>query len=274
MAARNIFSRAQFAWGMTPEGMQVRTVQSIKLNRDAAHYNIDPFVTGGTTQLYPLGTEVWWGDRKFKYAKMGASAGAVSTLMQSVVPLVGHIDEVCSTTAVAGDKTINFTPNTVTTDNLAANELQDGYIYINDDTGEGYLYRIKSHPAIIGGTSGVLTLYDPIVVATGASTTATVLHHPLQSVIIHPSPPTAPVVGCCVCAVTGGDYCWLQTWGPCPVLCAGTIVIANNVIPSATADGGVDPAASNGTDAELQQIGVCMAVNATTEETLIDLRIG
>lgn len=261
-------------WLTWPSGMMLRRMPSIHGGRVIRDGRVDPFVTGGSTQLYPLGSELWWADRKFKYAKMGASAGVVGKLYQSVVPLAGHIDEVASGTA--GNTTISFTPNTATTDDLAANELADGYIYINDDTGEGYAYRIRSHSAIVGATSGTLTLYDDIKVTLGGSATATVIHNPYRAVILHPSPPTAQYVGVTVCAVTGGDYCWLQTWGPCPVLTDGTIVVGGGVMASDNVDGSVEawvPETDTTGEVETMPVGFVMAVNADTEYSLIDLRI-
>ncbi len=264
----NYTRRPKFqAWQQTKDGMQLRIPASIVGSRRAEDADIDPFVTGGTTQLFPLGTELWWGDRKFRYAKAGVTALATGKLMQSVVPLAGHIDEVASGTA--GNYTINFTPNTVTTDNLAANELQDGYIHTNSGTGLGYMFRIMSHPAIVGGVSGVLTLYDDIKVTLASTPKATVIHHPMQSVIIQPAAPTAMCCGVTVCAVTGSDYCWLQTWGPCAVLAVGTLVIKNAVVPGTTA-GGVMARI----DFQIEpDVGIVIAVNAATEYAAIDLRI-
>lgn len=224
---------------------------------------INPFVTGGSTQLYPLGTQLWYGDRKFAYAKAGASALAVGILYQSVVPLAGRINETIGT-AAAEATTIGFTPAVAVTDDVTANEFADGYLHINDVTGEGHMYRIKSHPAITGGTSGTLTLYDPIVVATVSGTSeGTIIHNRFRNVIIHASPQTAMLAGVAVCTVTASDYCWLQVKGPCACLVEGTHVIGDFVVPSATTDGAVMPSAAVETDGP--PVGHVMAVNATTE---------
>jgi len=269
MAFRNLSQEFGFKFlQQTVEGMTIRIPPSDFKHMTVQDGHTDPFSTS-TTQLYPLGTELYYADRVFRYAQAGGTALAVGKLMQSVVPLAGHIDEAVAV-SVAGDTTLTFTPNTVTTDDLAANELADGYIYINDDTGEGYAYRIKSHPAITGGTAGVLTLYDPVLLATGASATATVLHHRYRKVIIHPSPPTAAIAGVTVCPIAANSYGWLQVQGLCPVLIDGTVVIKNSVVPSANTDGAVMAAI----DFQLEQIvGHVMAVNATTEYGAILLSI-
>jgi hypothetical protein len=184
-------------------------------------------------------------------------------LMQSVVPLAGHINEVVTAAAIAAN-TISFTPAVAVTDDMAANEFADGYLHFNASTGQGYMHRIRSHPAITGAVAGVLTLYDPIVVATVAATTkATILHHPLRKIIISDSPSTAQPVGVTVAAVAANAYCWIQYQGPCACLVGGTWIINDILVSSATTDGAIMPSAAFETDGP--EIGIAMAVNADTE---------
>ena len=254
----------------TNEGMHLRPpLHDVAFPDPSYPASIDPFAIS-SVQEFPLGTELWHGERKFRYAKAGGTALAVGKLMQGTVPLAGHIDEAVGE-PVAGDTTITFTPNTVTTDDIAKNALAGGYIYVNDDTGEGYMYQIKSHPALTGGASGTITLVDPINLALGASATCTVLYPTFYKAILHASPPTAHLLGVTVAAVTADYYCWLQVKGPCPVLTDGTIVIGDLVVPSANTDGAVMASAAIETDGP--QIGRVMAVNATTEYSAIWLML-
>jgi hypothetical protein len=195
--------------------------------------------TTDSTQKFPLGTRLscYGGQEVYRYALEGGAGVEVGALCQSLVPLAGHINEVCGSSAV-GATTLDFTPNTVTTDDLAANELAGGYIYIYDGVGEGYKYRVATHPAIVGGVSGTLTLYDPIKVAT-TGLLATVIHNPYYKFLIHPGPPTAMVVGWTVTAVTASHYTWLQTHGPCCALIDGTVIMGEEVRPSEDDDGAV-----------------------------------
>jgi len=192
-----------------------------------------------STQVFPLGTRLdcYGGTEVYRYALCGGSGVEIGALVQAVVPLAGHINEVCGSESI-GDTVIAFTPNTQTTDDLTKNELAGGYIYIYNGTGEGAKYRIKSHPAIVGAVSGDLTLYDPIRIATGGLV-ATVLHNKFRKFIIHPSPPTAVVLGWTVAGVTADYYCWLQTKGPLCALIDGTVVMGMEVRPSEDDDGAV-----------------------------------
>ena len=275
MADRNLNPRQ---WGtyFTEEGMQLLIPPS-GFEVNGIPGKVDPFGES-TTQQFPLGTKLVYADREFRYARMGGTVGVAGNLYQSVVPLAGHIDEAVNTFAAAAT-VIAFTPAVDATDDLAANELQDGYIYTNDDTGEGHLYRVKSHPAIAGAVSGNITLADPVVVAAVAATTCTVLHNPWRNVIIHPSPPTAPIVGAAVRAVTANSYCWLQVRGPCPILTDGTVVIGEDVVASDATDGAVEPAdlalteAAPPTGHGERHLGFVLAVNATTEYSLVWLNL-
>ena len=122
--------------------------------------------------------------------------------------------------------------------------------------------RVATHPAITGGTSGTLTLYDPIKVAT-TGLLATVMHNPYYKFLIHPAPQTAPVIGWTVTAVTASHYTWLQTHGPCCALIDGTVVMGQVARPSEDDDGAV--AAQDfdeADDANLGSVGWVMEIGA------------
>lgn len=243
----------------------------------------DPFGQSAT-QLYPLGTKLVYGLREFRYAKMGAGIGYPGCVYQTVVPLAGHLDEVVDS-AIIGATTVSFTPAVVTTDNLAANELADGFLITNGtETGMGQLYRIKSHPAIVGAVAGTLTLWDPIRVAFHADLTASVLHNPYRNIIIHPSPATARMVGVCPIAVTANYYFWAQTKGLSPVLVDGTTIVAGETViasPGTVGGTGIDGAcsllvpteAAPPTGGNRQKIGVVETVPAAADYAIINLQL-
>jgi hypothetical protein len=262
MAQLRNYDEKRYELRGTNEGMHIFMPPSQQFPMIRTPSKVDPFSTT-TVQEFPFGTELWYADRRFRYARC-SSVGAltIGKLVQSTVPLAGHIDEAVDV-PVTGDTVIAFTPNTVTTDDIAANALADGYIYINDDTGEGYMYRIKSHPALTGGASGNITLCDPLNLTLGASATATVIYPPYRHFILHPSPLTALPLGVTVAPFAASEYGWLQYQGPCAVLIQGTAVAGDFVVPSATVDGAVMPSAAVETDGP--PVGNVIAVNADTE---------
>lgn len=231
----------------------------------------DPYGTGGTTQLYPLGTLYRQfyagGERWFRYVKNGATLMARGKLYQSKAAVAGHTNRPLSAVA-AGATTIDITP---TTTNVAANEYQNGWLHINDVDGEGIAYRVKSHPAITADAAGTITLYDPIKIATTANSEGTLTYNPYEGLIVHPSPLTAPAIGVPLAAIAASAFGWVQTKGPCAVLTQGTIVAGDFVVPSATVDGAVMPSAAVETDGP--PVGKVMSVNADTEYSIINLSI-
>jgi hypothetical protein len=238
MAARNISVKRVWNLRQNRAGQVFNIPPDDTLARIVLPDEVDPYTTD-STQKFPLGTRLscYGGQEVYRYALEGGAGVEVGALCQSLVPLAGHINEVCGSSAV-GATTIDFTPNTVTTDNLVANELAGGYIFIYDGGGEGYKYRVASHPAIVGAVLGTLTLYDPIKVAT-TGLVATVMHNPYYKFLIHPAPPTAMPIGFTVTAVTASHYTWLQTHGPCCALIDATVVMGQPCTPSTEDDGAV-----------------------------------
>lgn len=241
MASRNISVKRVWNSRQNKAGQILDIPPDDNLARIVLPDEVDPYTTD-STQKFPLGTRLscYGGQEVYRYALEGGAGVEVGALVQALVPLAGHINEVCGSSAVAAT-TIAFTPNTQTTDDLAVNELAGGYIYIYDGAGEGYKYRVASHPAIVGGVSGTLTLHDPIKVAT-AGLVATAIHSPYYKFLIHPSPPTAMPIGWTVTAVTASHYTWLQTHGPCCALIdsgGAAVVMGQPCVPSAEDDGAV-----------------------------------
>jgi len=260
MTARNVTNPRRFTQVSLEEGMVLTIPCDDNLRDIVMPGSVDPYAESATQQ-FPLGTKLEYGEEVYRYAKEGGAGVEIGALVQSIVPLAGHINEVCGSGAI-GDTTLDFTPNTQTTDDMALNEFARGYVYIYDGAGEGAKYLIKSHPIIVGAVSGVLTLYDPIRIAT-AGLVATVIHNKYYGFLIHPGPPTATVVGWTVAAVTASYYCWLQTKGPLCALIDGTVVMGGEVRPSEDDDGAVaaqdyDEAA----DADHGVVGTVMEIGA------------
>lgn len=226
-----------------------------------------------SVQKEELGTiRVLKDGRTFAYALAGATALGAGALTQGSAPDSNAHNEAIAASASIGAKTLTITFGGAVT----ANFYKDGYLHVNDATGEGHAYRIKAHPA---GTSSVLVdLYDPIRVALTASTSEITLTANIQSgVIIHGSPPTAVVAGVPPIAVTAAYYFWNQVKGWAAVLTEGTVVIGQAVVPSTATDGAVAPLAlteaTPNTGGGQLKVGTVMQVNATTEYSLINLGI-
>lgn len=226
-----------------------------------------PLFTQSATQKEELDTVREEQDgRTYAYSLAGATALAAGLVTQTAVATDNaHNEKLSATQSEAiGSYKVTMTFGGAVT----ASFFKDGYLWVNDDTGEGHMYRVKDNAA---GTSDVLvTLKDPIRVALVASTSEVSLIQNRQAlVVLAPSTLTGCPIGVPPIAVTAGYYFWNQVKGPAAVLVAGTVVIGNSVCVLTT-NGAVAPKA---TDSVLCTIGTVLRVNATTEYSLINLAI-
>ena len=199
-------------------------------------------------QKADLGTPLEYDDgRLYRYGLAGATALATGKLMQSVAPLAGHTNIACDVARAIGAESISATLNTTA---AAIDIYAEGYVHINDATGEGYLYRIakacSAGDAHAAATStGVLTVnlaagVTVQVALVAATSEVSFTRNTYHSVIIHPSPPTAELAGVTQRAVTALYYCWLQRKGTCTVLGDGTLLAGLPIQASITVDGAVE----------------------------------
>lgn len=231
----------------------------------------DQFTTTANQQGHPLGSQMMFADgRRYKYARAGASVAlAAARLNQQTLNDANYDELVVPTARAIGDKVITLTTGATA---VTVDQLKDGYVNVEDDTGEGYLYTVQSNAAASTTATLSITLYEPLQVAWTTVTTAGIYVNPYAVTIIHPSPATARLTGVSVCVVAVSAYGWLQTWGPASVLVEGTHVINEGVIDSASADGAVAPTASTAAGEEFY-VGIVMEVAVTTEQGIINLRM-
>jgi hypothetical protein len=173
-------------------------------------YGINP-LTYEVAPSHPLGSIGYTPDgRKFRYARNNATNAMVAgTLQQARVEDTG--DQSLTVAATAIGATTITTVGTVT---VTANQYANGYVVTTGEggTGNGYVYRIKSHPA---ATSAVvtLTLYDPIVVALSTATQIDIVPNPYDGVLINPTTATSAPVGVAMNVCPADYYTWIQTGG-------------------------------------------------------------
>ena len=236
--------------------------------KQSPYNTADPFAQG-TTQLWPLGTELIYGERKFRYC-LADGANNCGVLLQSPVLVNANHRDLDVEPAAAGSYAV-----TVTLGATAAtlNQYADGFLHINDDTADansqGMLWKIRSNPAADSAATLKLTLYDPVVVALPTTGKADLIQNPCFDVIIAPAAETGALVGVTPIEVADNNYFWAQTSGICSVLAVGTLVLGNAAVRSGTVDGGCAPA----TDNLLQEIGDVSVVNDTTDQVVVNLNL-
>lgn len=169
--------------------------------------------------------------RKFRYAKAGGALAAGKMCIGAAVA-ANHIN-VSVAAAAIGARTVLVTvgATAVTTDAYV-----DGFLQVNDGTGEGYQYRIQSNTACDSAGTTIVTLAEPIRKALVASGTSQVslVPNPWSSVT-QSAVEESMAAGVAPVDAASGQYCWLQTGGPANVLQAGTGAVGSNFTLGAVA---------------------------------------
>jgi hypothetical protein len=227
--------------------------------------------SNSTVPLMDVGTIAYSNDgRKFRYCYVDSSAAIVpGKLYQAPVEITNH-ENLAPTANVA----IGATSLTVTLGNTAAtaNQYAGGWMVVTVTPGQGYQYKIKSHPAASGSATLTLQLEDPIVVAlTTAASKVDLVMNPYggTGVLISATGETAMPVGVGVYPIDLSHYGFIQVGGPANVLADGAITCGTNVVVSNGTPGAVEPLAG-----VQGSVGVAMEGIATTEYGMVDLNIG
>ena len=205
----------------------------------------------GTTQLHPYGTRMVLPDGRVFY--YGQTDGAITA------GKICHDMDLATNTASAGDKSVTVTVGGTA---VTANQYADGYLYINDGTGEGHNYKIRQHDAIDSSGSGAINLYDGDAIAVGfaAATIAGLAKNPYKDFIVYPTTSTGHAVGVTATDFDDDDYGWLQTWGPAAVLCDVAFVIGNHVRVSDNTAGSGEPLDRDASNENDEVIGVASLI--------------
>lgn len=218
---------------------------------------------------HPLGSIGYTPDgRKFRYAKNNATNAMVAGTLQQASVEDTAVESIVVAAAAIGDMTVTTT-GTVT---VTANQYSNGYIVATGEasTGNGYYYRIKSHPA---ATAAVVTftLYDPIQVAFTATTQIDIVPNPYSGVIINPTSATSAPVGVAMNVCPASYYTWIQTGGVGIVYAdaSGAVTVGAAVTASNQTAGCVE----DGDSYTLAPIGVALTGIAQAEFGLANLRI-
>lgn len=254
-------------------------------------------LTQTTTQRLPLGTRGYTADgRSFRYSKAAAVAIAVGKLCQQAAPdeSLDADQNLCTSTLYAcadyqdtNASAIYIKP--AATEVVAANIYKEGYLYINNELGEGQLLRVASHDAVDGTVSVVwkMNLEKDSKLSATISTASLVglIQNKYDAVIIRPDTARTGVpLGVTPRAISASNYFWLQTWGPCAcvvILAAGIGLPLSDDSMTGTGTAGALHKFATSTLAYTtgvenlfgRHLANVMAPAATTEHCLIDLQL-
>lgn len=222
--------------------------------------------SNSSTQEMELGSLAYTADgRSFRYCKAGGTALVPGKLQQAAAEITNHQNLTPAAAAIGATSVTVTLGNTAVTANYYAN----GYMVGTVTPGQGYMYKIKSHPAADASATVVLTLEDPLLVALTTNSRVDLVANQYQSVIVNPTTATSNPVGVAVYPITAAYYGWLQVGGVCPVLVDDqTVVVGTNVAASNQAAGACEP--HTGVQAI---VGRAVTGGATTEYVAVNLAL-
>lgn len=211
-----------------------------------------------------LGTKAFTDDgRVFRYACAGGVSLVPGKLQQSPAQVSNHLGIAVQAAAAVGATSVSVTLGATA---ATANQYAGGTMVVTATPGQGYTYKIKSHPAASLSTTLTLTLEDPIVVALTTSSTVSLMANPYNGIIVNPTTATGSPVGVAVTAVTNAQYGWLQVGGAVACLNDTGTTVGLGVAPSAAVAGAVKTMA-----ATLCQVGYAMETGVDTKYNTIFL---
>jgi hypothetical protein len=184
---------------------------------------IDPWAESAS-QLFPMGTQLTQGDRKWRYALNGASGLSVGVPVQSAAAAHAEQDDDIEVAAVAaiGATTVSLTStaNLDAAPNNVKDDFAEGYLIVNDVVGEGHMYKILKNDLLTGTSNSTFTLYplDKIRVALDATSQVGIIRNPYYKVIATAAVVSGAVMGVAQFAVTAANFFWLQTGGPASLI--------------------------------------------------------
>ena len=213
--------------------------------------------------------------RRFKLGSLAASATTLAPGKLCQGPVISSsLQAVTCSSQSIGDTQITVTLSAGTA--YAANQFAGGFIGIISGTGSVLMLQIKSSQKITtAGTTMILTLVDPIVVALSGSPVANIFANPLGGLVVMPTTLTGAIAGIPMISVvadsTYSTFVWMQTGGLALALVHGTINVGLGITYSTTSTpvaGALEVAT-----ATLPNFGTAVQAGVDTAYSFVDLRL-
>ena len=241
-----------------------------------------------STPTHKVGTRGALPDGRVFYYTHNETAAALTLgeLIVTATVTPNHHDQTVNAAAdfTQGSTSVTLNPGATA---IALLEYEEGIVFISDGTAQGLAYKIRDHAGNAGSTQSTATLYDPVVTTTAAASTMSLVRNkwknPQQSnTTVSEIPVGVPQVtlAAATTAATAtalpvdATYGWLQTWGPCPVLCDEAVTAEGQAITIGTGTAGAVEEDDTATTVSQEFIvGYNLTPLVDTEYQLVDLRI-
>jgi hypothetical protein len=175
--------------------------------------------------------------RIYRYAK-AAELLVTGNVLQGPATVANHLANTPPAVAI-GATSFTYTPGATLG---TAGQYEGGILQVDTTPGNGFGYGIENHAAFASATAFTLFLEtgDPVQVALTTSSRVGLIPNVWNGVIQFPvTTATGTAAGIAVYPIAAGQYGWIGTWGPFPVLVAGTPALGAHVMTPSTAAGSV-----------------------------------
>lgn len=176
--------------------------------------------------------------RCWKYAENGGTQADPGKLMVAADVVANHIDLSFTVAPAVGDRQVTVTLGATA---VSADDYRDGFVNVQDGTGEGRAYGVEGHPAAASAGNLVLDLKENVRAA-GATGEANVnlVKNLYKDVVISAVDQADVPVGVFNETVPANQYSFIQTWGPAPVWQDEAVAIGDMVTIGTGAAGQVE----------------------------------
>ena len=153
---------------------------------------------------------------------------------------------------------------------IVADDYKDGWLLVNDSTGEGHAYMIDRHASASSGTGVTVYLKDKLEVALTTASEVTLVYNIGN---VQRAKNSAAVTACprgvSLITAAASSYVWMGKSGPWPCVCEGT---PRPGAEASLSSAGVTCIASAVTTASVV-VGFFMTTAAASEFTMVDLKL-
>lgn len=158
--------------------------------------------------------------RTHRYGQLASTAVVNARLCVKAALTANHEDIAFATAGAAGDTSVDIS---VGATNIVANEYDDGFLVIIDDTGEGYVHRITRHGVNSGAATVTFGISPGLQAATVVASTVTLVRNEWRDLVIATGGTQTDIpAGVTVVSMAADEFGWFGVAGVFPCLSSGT----------------------------------------------------
>ena len=204
--------------------------------------------------------------RTYRYTLAGGTSLAPGKLDVAATANADATNKTIARTVAAGATSIVFDA----AGTIVADVYRDGFLTINDATGEGISYAVSGHTGVTGAGEITVQLAEPIVVGLTIDVSeGTLCQNPWSGAVISVADQLDMPVGVANQTITNAYYGWIQTGGPCAVLADETLAVGEMLTIGSSVAGAVEELDAVGE----ALVGVALEAGVDTEYHLVSLQI-